>query len=200
MSIRIKAVEKKQTVGTYKDQYRYQLAAERYNTLDKDKVITEAALRSGITKYVCETAYNAIAEVIKAWATEGHSVAIPGLGYMRFGVRAKTADSAEKVATDLIKVRRIVFTPSTDIKDELASTPITITCYDRNGQIVKTVNSDDGGTVDDSDSDDTSTRSDSGSGSGGSSSGSGSDSGSRSDSGSGSDSSSSDTGSGTFQG
>ena len=28
--------------------------------------------------------------VIKAWATEGHSVAIPGLGTMRFGLRAKS--------------------------------------------------------------------------------------------------------------
>ena len=29
-------------------------------------------------------------EVIKAWATEGHSVALPGLGTMRFGLSAKS--------------------------------------------------------------------------------------------------------------
>ena len=29
-------------------------------------------------------------EVIKAWATEGHSVAIPGHGTMRFGLSAKS--------------------------------------------------------------------------------------------------------------
>ena len=34
--------------------------------------------------------WDAAGEVIKAWATEGHSVAIPGLGSMRFGLRAKS--------------------------------------------------------------------------------------------------------------
>ena len=37
--------------------------------------------------------------------------------------------------------RRIIFTPSVDLKDELAATAIQITCYDRNGEEVKRVTS-----------------------------------------------------------
>ena len=97
--------------------------------------------------------WDAAGEVIKAWATEGHSVALPGLGTMRFGLRAKSVEDVNKVKTGLIKTRRIIFTPSQDLKDELADTAIQITCYDRNGEEVKRVTSADGGTVEDPESD-----------------------------------------------
>ena len=48
------------------------------------------------------------------------------------------------VKTGLIKSRRIVFTPSVDLKEELANTSIQITCYDRDGKVVKRVTSDAG--------------------------------------------------------
>ena len=64
---------------------------------------------------------------------EGHSVALPGLGSMRFGLRAKSVAKVEDVKTGLITTRRIIFTPAQDLKDELADTAIQITCYDRNG-------------------------------------------------------------------
>ena len=56
---------------------------ELYNKLSQSKVISEASLRSGITRGSINAAWDAIGEVIKAWATEGHAVAIPGLGSMR---------------------------------------------------------------------------------------------------------------------
>ncbi len=45
--------------------------------------------------------------------------------------------------------RRIIFTPNTDLKDELAGTAVQITCYDRNGDEVKHVTSSDAGNVED---------------------------------------------------
>jgi len=45
------------------------------------------------------------------------------------------------VKAGLISTRRIIFTPSIDLKDELASTAIQITCIDRNGKEVKRVTS-----------------------------------------------------------
>jgi hypothetical protein len=54
----------------------------------------------------------------------------------------------EKVGVDLIKSKRVVFTPSVDIKKELAATSINITCIDRNGEIVKRITTD-GGEVED---------------------------------------------------
>ena len=85
--------------------------------------------------------WDAAGEVIKAWATEGHSVPLPGLGNMRFGLRSKSVEDVNKVKAGLITARRIIFSPSVDLKDELANTSIQITCYDRNGEIVKRVTS-----------------------------------------------------------
>jgi uncharacterized membrane protein YgcG len=68
---------------------------------------------------------------------------------MRFGLRAKSVASAEEVKAGLISTRRIIFTPTVDLKDELASTAIQITCYDRDGKEVKRVTSTDPGTVED---------------------------------------------------
>ena len=147
--LKVKANEKLQKIGTFAGTYRYIMAPELYTTLNQEKVIKEAALRSGISKGVMQAAWDAAGEVIKAWATEGHSVAIPGLGSMRFGLRAKSVANVNEVKAGLIRSRRIIFTPTTDLKEELADTAIQITCYDRNGQEVKRVTSADEGIVED---------------------------------------------------
>ena len=134
-----------------KGQYRYIMATEIYNKLTEDKVIEEASARSGLPKGTIKAGWDAAGEVIKSWATEGHSVALPGLGTMRFGVRAKSVSTVAEVAAELITSRRVVFTPNVDIKKELKETSINITCYDRNGDLVKRVTSDDSGDVEDSD-------------------------------------------------
>ena len=136
MAINLKAKETLQNVGDYKGNYRYVLGTEIYNRLSEQKVIQEAALRSGMSRGVMQAAWDAAGDVIRAWATEGHSVAIPGLGTMRLGVRAKSVATVNEVATGIITSRRVIFTPSTQIKRELADTSINITCYDRNGKIV----------------------------------------------------------------
>ena len=89
--------------------YRYVMVPDLYSTLDQSKVIKEAAIRSGVSEGVMQACWKGAGEVIKAWATEGHSV---------------------------------------------ASTAIQITCYDRNGEIVKRVTSADPGTVEETDNTD----------------------------------------------
>ena len=68
---------------------------------------------------------------------------------MRFALRSKAVADVNDVKTSLIKSRRIVFTPSVDLKNELKQTSVAITCYDRNGEVVKRVTSDDDGNVED---------------------------------------------------
>ena len=137
-------------VGPKAGQYVYQMAAETYSSLAETKVIEEAALRSGIQKGALQAAFSAIGDVIKAWATEGHSVPVPGLGTMRFSVNAKSVANVNLVASSLITTRKIVFTPSTDVKKALKDASVSITCYDRNGNVVKRVNSADSGEIEDS--------------------------------------------------
>ena len=160
MALKVKAVERK--IKFTKDEndpgvYRYVMSPELYIALSQAKVIREAALRSGVSQGVMKACWDAAGEVIKAWATEGHSVALPGLGTMRFGLRAKSVEKVEDVKTGLISSRRIIFTPTQDLKDELADTAIQITCYDRNGDIVKRVTSADAGTVEDPEGESSST-------------------------------------------
>ena len=125
------------------------LGAELYTALNQKKVIREAALRSGVSRGVMQACWDAAGEVIKAWATEGHSVALPGLGTMRFGLRAKAVEDVNDVKSGLISSRRIIFTPAVDLKDELKATAVQITCIDRNGKEVKRVTSADDGEVED---------------------------------------------------
>ena len=103
-------------VGLYAGTYRYVMVPEIYSSLAQEKVIREAALRSGVSQGVMQACWDAAGSVIKAWATEGHSVALPGLGTMRFGLSAKSVADVNDVKSSLIKTRRIVFTPSTDLK------------------------------------------------------------------------------------
>ena len=152
MAIKVKAVERKLKFTKNENDpgvYRYVLGAELYTALNQKKVIREAALRSGVSQGVMQACWDAAGEVIKAWATEGHSVALPGLGTMRFGVRAKAVEKVEDVKSGLISARRIIFTPNSDLKEELKATAIQITCIDRNGKEVKRVTSDDEGEVED---------------------------------------------------
>ena len=149
MALKVKAQEKMQKIGTYAGKYRYVMMPELYTALTQDKVIKEAALRSGVSKGVMQACWDAAGEVIKAWATEGHSVALPGLGTMRFGLRAKSVEKVEEVKAGLISSRRIIFTPDVDLKEELSKTAVQITCYDRDGKEVKRVTSTDEGNVED---------------------------------------------------
>ena len=156
MALKVKAVER--NIKFTKDDndpgvWRYVMQPDLYIALNQAKVIREAALRSGVSQGVMKACWDAAGEVIKAWATEGHSVALPGLGSMRFGLRAKSVAKVEDVKTSLISTRRIIFTPTQDLKDELANTSIQITCYDRNGDVVKRVTSADAGTVEDNEGD-----------------------------------------------
>ena len=149
MAIKVKAIERNVSFDKNSEKWAYVMQPDLYSKLSQSKVINEAALRSGISKGAINAAWDAIGEVIKAWATEGHSVAIPGLGSMRFGLRSKSIADVNKVGSDLITTRRVIFTPNVDIKDELKRTSINITCYDRNGEVVKRVTSSDDGTVED---------------------------------------------------
>ena len=156
MALKVKAVERLLKFSNKENDpgvYRYVLKPDLYTSLSQAKVIKEAALRSGVSRGVMQACWDAAGEVIKAWATEGHSVALPGLGSMRFGRRSKAVEKVEDVKTGLIETRRIIFTPDVDLKDELKNTAIQITCYDRNGNEVKRVTSTAPGTIEDPEND-----------------------------------------------
>ena len=145
---------------------KFVMRPDLYIPIKEKKVFQEAATHSGISAGVIKAAWDAAGEVIRTWATEGHSVPLPGLGTMRFGVRSKAVENLEDVKTNLISVRRIIFTPNVDVKDELQNTSIQITCLDEDGNVLKRVTSGDSGEVEDPENDDNGGSTDNGSGSG----------------------------------
>ena len=61
----------------------------------------------------------------------------------------KAVEKLEDVKANLISVRRIIFTPNVDVKDELKNTSIQITCLDEDGNVLKRVTSGDSGEIED---------------------------------------------------
>ena len=138
MAIRIIAQRRVLKIGKNPGVKKFVMRPELYTSLTEKKVFAEAATHSGIS-----------AGVIKAaWDAAG-SVPLPGLGHMRFGVRSKAVEGLDDVKTSLISTRRIVFTPSVDVKDELKNTAIQITCLDEDGNVLKRVTSGDSGEIED---------------------------------------------------
>jgi predicted histone-like DNA-binding protein len=148
MAIKVIAQRRELKIGN-KPGKRFIMRPDLYSAIAEKKVFRDAATRSGISAGVIKAAWDAAGDVIRTWATEGHSVPLPGLGTMRFGVRSKAVEDLEDVKTGLITTRRIVFTPSTDVKDELKNTAIQITCLDEDGKVLKRVTSGDSGDVED---------------------------------------------------
>ena len=150
MGIRVIAQRRVLKIGNKPGSKKFVMRPDLYSAIQEKKVFQEAATHSGISTGVIKAAWDAAGEVIRTWATEGHSVPLPGLGTMRFGVRSKAVESLEDVKTGLITTRRIVFTPSVDVKDELKNTSIQITCLDEDGNVLKRVTSGDSGDIEDS--------------------------------------------------
>ena len=128
---------------------KFVMRPDLYIPIQEKKVFAEASTHSRISAGVIKAAWDAAGEVLRTWATEGHSIPLPGLGTMRFGVRSKAVEKLEDVKTNLITVRRIIFTPNVDLKDELKNTSIQITCLDEEGNVLKRVTSGDSGEVED---------------------------------------------------
>ena len=153
MAIKVIAQRRVLKIGKNPGVKKFVMRPDLYIPIQEKKVFAEAATHSGISAGVIKAAWDAAGDVIRTWATEGHSVPLPGLGTMRFGVRSKAVEELEDVKTSLITTRRIVFTPSVDVKDELKNTSIQITCLNEDGTVLKRVTSSDGGDVEDSEDD-----------------------------------------------
>jgi len=166
MAIKVIAQRRELKIGKNPGVKKFVMRPDLYIPIQEKKVFAEASTHSGISAGVIKAAWDAAGDVIRTWATEGHSIPLPGLGTMRFGVRSKAVEKLEDVKTNLISVRRIVFTPNVEVKDELKNTSIQITCLDEDGTVLKRVTSNDSGDIEDNEGSDSTDDQGSGSGSG----------------------------------
>ena len=167
MAIKVIAQRREVKIGKNPGK-KFVMRPDLYSPIQEKKVFAEAATHSGISAGVIKAAWDAAGEVIRTWATEGHSVPLPGLGTMRFGVRSKAVEKLDDVKTGLISVRRIIFTPNVEVKDELKNTSIQITCLDEDGNVLKRVTSGDSGDIEDNENSSSGSESENGGGNSGS--------------------------------
>ena len=135
----LNTISKQTTIklGSHRGEEMYVMKVNHYSTLGAEKIIRYASETCGIPKASLRQAWEALGSVITAWVLEGHIVEIPGLGNIRAEVRAKAQSKAEDVTESDILRRKLLLTPTKGIKDALNSTPVNITCYDREGNEVK---------------------------------------------------------------
>ena len=74
MAIRIIAQRRVLKIGKNPGTKKFVMRPELYTSLTEKKVFSEAATHSGISAGVIKAAWDAAGEVIRTWATEGHSV------------------------------------------------------------------------------------------------------------------------------
>lgn len=137
MAIKVKAQQMLMNVGPKAGKTLFVMRSENYSTLDEEKVFTEASAHSGMSVGALRSCWYALGDVLKNWLTEGHSIPVPGLGSMRFGVQGKAVENIDDVSVELIRTRKVVFTPAVAVKQALANTAISITCYDTDGNLIK---------------------------------------------------------------
>ena len=116
------------------------MKVDHYSTVGAEKIIRYASETCSIPKASLRQAWEALGSVITAWVLEGHIVEIPGLGNIRTEVLAKAQTKAENVTESDIFRRKLLLTPTKEIKDALNATPVRITCCDKEGNEVKREN------------------------------------------------------------
>ena len=116
------------------------MKVNHYSTVGDEKIIRYASETSNIPKAVLRASWEALGQAITSWVLEGHIVEVPGLGNIRAEVRAKAQSKAEDVTESDILRRKLLLTPTKEIKDVLNTTPVRITCFDRKGNEVKREN------------------------------------------------------------
>ena len=136
-TLNIKSTQQVIKVGEHKGEEMFVMRVEHYNTMDAEKIIDYAAETYCIPRGMLRASWEAIGQVVSTWALEGHVVEIPGLGNIRAEIRAKAQKEAKDVSVDDVFRRKLLLTPAKTIKDQLNSTALNITCYDRKGCEVK---------------------------------------------------------------
>lgn len=103
-----------------------------YSKIDGDAVLDYAEMNSGINRGQLAASMHAIIQSFKNFLLNGHSVELPEVGIFRFSVSARASEDADGAGAEAVRVRRVLFTPSTKLKSELAA--VSLTSYESDGE------------------------------------------------------------------
>ncbi len=123
-------------VGEHKGEDMYVMKMHHGTTIDADSLIRRAS-KCGIPEAALIGACVALKEAIMAATLNGHTVEIPGIGFIRAELRAKAQTDPNMVSMDDIIRRKFAFIPSKEMKEGLNTADLEIACYDKNGKVVR---------------------------------------------------------------
>ena len=98
-----------------------------YNRINGNDLLEFAAEHSDMSVAQLAASMYAIVGAFKTFLLNGHSVELPKVGSFRFGVRAKAVDTESEAGAQTVYRRRIIFTPSTGLRNSLLNTNLTAT-------------------------------------------------------------------------
>ena len=84
MAIKVITQRRELKIGKNPGVKKFVMRPDLYIPIQEKKVFSEASTHSGISAGVIKAAWDAAGEVLRTWATEGHSIPLPGLGTMRY--------------------------------------------------------------------------------------------------------------------
>lgn len=136
-TLNIKSTQQPIKVGEHQGEDMFVMKLDHYSTMDAKKIIDFASETSCLPRGILLASWEAIGHVVSTWVLEGHIVEIPGLGNIRAEVRAKARKDAKDVSANDVIRRKLLLTPTKEIKNKLNDAALNITCYDKNGCEVK---------------------------------------------------------------
>lgn len=93
----------------------------QYSTIKSDLLIARMAQTAGIKESTARNAFLGIAEAVRYFVLNGHSINLGKFGYLKVGVNAQSVAKASQVNKDLVQKVFLNYLPSTAIKAELAN-------------------------------------------------------------------------------
>jgi nucleoid DNA-binding protein len=116
----------------FKKESAYVTRSVIFSRIDAKSFYEHVLRNSHIDKGQLYIASDAIGKEFKNLLCEGHSVEVPGIGTFRFGVKAKAAATAEEAGAGKVYRRRIIYTPTTEIKAILKAVELTSNIVESN--------------------------------------------------------------------
>ena len=113
-TIRLSA--KKQKIG-FNKKVAYVTRAVRYSTIQANDLIAMASNDTGISRAMVKAVFEGLLQEIEQMVLNGHSIQLGELGTLKFSISCKSVEDKEDLSTDLVKRRRIIFQPSTRLKN-----------------------------------------------------------------------------------
>ena len=95
-----------------------------YSKIGFDVLVKHVAADSGMSEAACEGAIRSIMKQVEEMVLNGHTIHIKQLGTLKISFSAKAPLTSEEAGAKQIHTRRLLYYPSSIIKDEIENTTL----------------------------------------------------------------------------